>query len=273
VSWPFSALGLDADADERAIKRAYAAKLKILRPDEDPEGFQRLHEAYQAALQFHGMRSSPARAQLPMPEVTLRMEAVETIEMDAPPAPAEPPAPTDAPTPDEHPSPPPLRWRTQAPVLQPLPVLSEATPATFDAHAFFDELHACASTVPRDAFREWLMRHEALYSMSLKEALVVPLVQYLDGAPPLHREHLDEVLHFFGLDTVGPNTRRLEATLHRLRENATRDGTDWERVMSRSQSGPPRPRSAVPSGGGIPIWPLLLGFFLLSRCASIISHS
>lgn len=50
-------LGLPDDADERAIKRAYAAKLKTTRPDEDPEGFQRLHEAYQAALAW--VRSGP----------------------------------------------------------------------------------------------------------------------------------------------------------------------------------------------------------------------
>ncbi|HEY1136079.1 MAG TPA: hypothetical protein VGE64_01165 [Xanthomonadaceae bacterium] len=46
----FDALGLPPDADERAIKRAYAAKLRITRPDVDPEGFQQLNEAYQAAL-------------------------------------------------------------------------------------------------------------------------------------------------------------------------------------------------------------------------------
>lgn len=45
-------LGLGPDADERAIKRAYAARLKTTRPDNDPEGFQALNEAYQAALDW-----------------------------------------------------------------------------------------------------------------------------------------------------------------------------------------------------------------------------
>ena len=51
MSDAFDALGLPPDADERAIKRAYAAKLKTARPDEDPLGFQRLNEAYREALE------------------------------------------------------------------------------------------------------------------------------------------------------------------------------------------------------------------------------
>ena len=45
-------LGLAPDADSRAIKRQYAALLKKTRPDDDPEGFQRLREAYEAALEW-----------------------------------------------------------------------------------------------------------------------------------------------------------------------------------------------------------------------------
>ena len=48
----FSLLGLPMDADERTIKRAYARLIKAARPDEDPAGFQRLNEAYQAALSY-----------------------------------------------------------------------------------------------------------------------------------------------------------------------------------------------------------------------------
>lgn len=50
MSWPWRVLGLSPDADERAVRRAYAAKLRTTRPDEDAEGFQALNEAYQAAL-------------------------------------------------------------------------------------------------------------------------------------------------------------------------------------------------------------------------------
>jgi len=48
---PWTTLGLDpAGATERDVKRAYAKRLKTCRPDQDPEGFRKLHDAYQAAL-------------------------------------------------------------------------------------------------------------------------------------------------------------------------------------------------------------------------------
>ncbi|WP_300525604.1 RDD family protein [Alcanivorax sp.] len=47
---PFSILQIEPTDDSRAIKRAYAKQLKQHRPDEDPDGFQRLHQAYKQAL-------------------------------------------------------------------------------------------------------------------------------------------------------------------------------------------------------------------------------
>lgn len=46
-------LELTAEADQKAIKLAYAKKLKKTRPDEDPEGFKALHEAYKQALAWY----------------------------------------------------------------------------------------------------------------------------------------------------------------------------------------------------------------------------
>lgn len=45
-------LGVEKTNDVRAIKRAYAVKLKKTKPDEDPEGFKKLHEAYKWATNY-----------------------------------------------------------------------------------------------------------------------------------------------------------------------------------------------------------------------------
>ena len=68
--WPYSELGIEPTADERAIKRAYAARLRHNRPDEHPEGFQRLNEAYREALARCADGDRPAtRSGLPQPAV------------------------------------------------------------------------------------------------------------------------------------------------------------------------------------------------------------
>lgn len=70
MSWPWSELGLSGPADPREIRRAYAQRLKTAHPEEDPEGFQRLHTAYQAASKLARQRPapSPPPSQRPEPE-------------------------------------------------------------------------------------------------------------------------------------------------------------------------------------------------------------
>jgi hypothetical protein len=53
-------LGIDPTSDSALIKSAYASRLKTTRPEEDPEGFQRLRAAYSAALRLAGQREISA---------------------------------------------------------------------------------------------------------------------------------------------------------------------------------------------------------------------
>lgn len=48
----WNTLELAPTSDARAIKRAYAKKLKVTQPDENPVAFQRLYTAYQSALDY-----------------------------------------------------------------------------------------------------------------------------------------------------------------------------------------------------------------------------
>ena len=64
MSWPWSELGLDGPVPLPEIKRAYAQRVKTTHPEDDPEGFQRLHSAYKDACRLakkaRGSSASPA---------------------------------------------------------------------------------------------------------------------------------------------------------------------------------------------------------------------
>lgn len=76
MSWPWSQLGLPGPSGLSEVRHAYAEKLKTTHPEEDPEGFQRLHSAYQLASRMARQREkaspemppeSPPKAQPPQP--------------------------------------------------------------------------------------------------------------------------------------------------------------------------------------------------------------
>lgn len=59
----WEALGLEETADERAVRRAYAGKLKTTNPEDDPEGFKQLRTAYELALRSCRYRQMEAQAE------------------------------------------------------------------------------------------------------------------------------------------------------------------------------------------------------------------
>ncbi len=52
MDWIWDVLQIKATTDKREIKRAYARRSKEIHPEENPEEFQKLYEAYQKALQY-----------------------------------------------------------------------------------------------------------------------------------------------------------------------------------------------------------------------------
>lgn len=73
MSWPWSQLGLPGPSELSEVRHAYAEKLKTTHPEEDPEGFQRLHSAYQLASRMarqqkrQGARSPEPQMERPVP--------------------------------------------------------------------------------------------------------------------------------------------------------------------------------------------------------------
>lgn len=66
MSWPWSRLGLPGPSELPEIRHAYAELLKTTHPEEDPEGFQQLHAAYQQASRL--ARRQKRQRTVPPPE-------------------------------------------------------------------------------------------------------------------------------------------------------------------------------------------------------------
>jgi hypothetical protein len=76
-NYPWSVLDISPTGDLRAVKSAYAKKLKRTKPDDDPAGYQQLRDAYEYAqyLAAHGMVDTAAE--------TGANEATSTAHVDA----------------------------------------------------------------------------------------------------------------------------------------------------------------------------------------------
>jgi len=174
MSSPFERLGLPHDADERAVKRAYAQRLRQTRPDEDPAGFQQLHAAYQAALAHCRDKPSspPARAAEHDDgnDVAAARQASAEDASPAPMADAEPAAP-------------------------PLPA--------FDPDHFIEQAFALAEAGDAANLQQWLETRPELWSLQRKWQLGRLLLRQLhEWQPPMPPRCLQILLGFFDLDHV-----------------------------------------------------------------------
>lgn len=227
MNWALRVLGLGSDADERAIKRAYATRLKTTRPEDDPEGFQRLHEAYQAALSWMQSRSLDAdpdedidadAEDAPPGAVTLTLSQDALFELLDPPSGeasgrphsvADPAPGAAADRQDDVPA------ATFADGM-----LHDGMPrdevARFDPEAFLDDCIALAVRSRDGELLEWLNAQPALWSLAHKARVAPWLLHRLhEQRPPIEARRFDALAEFFGL--LDLHSGYDAYTIHRLR--------------------------------------------------------
>lgn len=216
----FARLGLDAEADERAVKRAYAALLKKTRPDEDPQGFQTLHEAYQSALALcrqhvtksvvHNLTAAPALA-----DVETTFSLAEARDQSEPKEHDAAFAPTSAVLVAWEDVPEPVPVAPAKPVVVTWDIPDVAVPATqsaiaaspvrenFDFVHFFGRIAALATAGDADAVRTALASEPAFWSLEAKALAGHCLIDAIEEhEPPMPAECFDALLAFFDLDHV-----------------------------------------------------------------------
>lgn len=229
---PFERLGIAATADEREIKRAYARELRRTRPDEDPVGFQDLHDAYQHCLAYAEHRRHVGEDEHDcVLEPEHEHESGESGQADAPRIDALPTDPANTADPasacrEERPSSPPR---------------DDDEHQAFDGRAFLDELLERANGHGPAALDRWLLELEPLYSLDLKHALRAPVAHALALAdPPLSSESVRTIAAFFALDSVGPQDDWLQEQVHHARRRAEA-AAEFEQTLALMQSPRVRP--------------------------------
>lgn len=223
-------LGLGPDADERAVKRAYATRLKTTRPDTDPEGFQRLNAAYQAALAWVQSRSNIALAPLSSASDTDAETGATEDEMpfgaitqvlsaDALSAMLEPaPGETEDCTHDDSNGGIFKVAESDAIDTAPHERLSSET-IRFDLDAFFDDCIALAARGRDGELLDWLNAQPILWSLQHKAQIAQWLLGHLnEHRPTIEARRFDELAEFFGLLDLhsGYDAYAIQRLRHRL---------------------------------------------------------
>ncbi|HET6553057.1 MAG TPA: hypothetical protein VFG49_05905 [Dyella sp.] len=170
MSSPLEWFGLPRDADERALKRAYAQRLRTTRPDENPEGFQQLHAMYQRALAECRSQSGEEVAFPLEPSGASPAEATREQALDAQAA-------------DEG--------------------IVEVVPSREQVDRLVQQAIALAAEGDVASLLTWLRARPELWSLQAKAMVGRRCVECLfQQVPPMPGECLQTLLAFFDLDRV-----------------------------------------------------------------------
>ena len=177
MTGPFSVLGIAADADEQAIKTAYAKLLKLTRPDDDPEGFQRLNQAYRQALKVAQSRKTGTavhRSAAFSQPITLTLNLTPNAAAGTIPRATRVEEPVHA------------RPSRPSPILArppPEPAAPRPQRPAFDPQAFLAEYRHVANSGGAKALSRWLMDYPAFWHLPTKHAAGQWLLRALFESP------------------------------------------------------------------------------------------
>ena len=241
----FALLGLAPGASVVEVKRAYAKRLKVTRPDEDAVAFQHLQHAYEVCLAYakhHAAEGAPAVPFHPLadaldaaPAIEREVEEEEPALADGEPEPArrsriarmgEPAAPPPPRVP-----PPPSRRRSPMP-SRAAKLRPEA--AGLDAaqlQALLAEIVAQGETLSTDRLAAWLAQHESLMSLDVQRLVASHLPAYLVANPPRFDSNALRVIYHFFLGAEYTPAVLADAELQRAWE-MVRGEEEWRRAVS-----------------------------------------
>lgn len=232
---PLELLGVSPNAGEREIKQAYARLLKRFRPDEDPDGFQRLNEAYQAALiitQRAAGDGTRARIQPATSDPGMRLADAVGQPEDASDG-----LPTWRIAPDPHMPRIRISQMHCAVDSTPRPSMDDLR---FDHLTFSHLLIARALTATPQDVRSWLAAQPDLVSLVTKDATIPFLLDRLECERPLGTPQLEVILAFFGLHEINRHSG-LQRRISALRQRSRTAHPTWADLQFRES--PSRRRS------------------------------
>jgi hypothetical protein len=200
LKWAFKLLGLPMDADTSSIKRAYAQLLRSTRPDEDPEGFQRLHAAYKTALAH--AEKKPASQPHVIVTTSAPIETPRVVDMPTMPAPR---ADIDTPATSQTP-------------LPSAPAQAKIIPVDINAAADAVITQAIKAEETGELM-QWLQARPEFWSIQVKQQTGQRVLAKLLKQPQaMAAESLDTLLQFFDLDRVGSGVNPLALQQLRLHQ-------------------------------------------------------
>lgn len=185
---PLAHFDLDEDADERAVKRAYARRLKVTRPDEDAAAFQALNEAYQEALAYIRWRDAQEEAE--------EAEGEEGKVSGQAPAPVPPSDPLDLPSEPAQPT-----DVTRDPAG--MDIAETPQEYVFSVVGFVARMRSGGHYVNPDRFRTWIQERMGDWPITAKPAFARAIICHVfENRLHFHPDVYDVLIEELGLDDI-----------------------------------------------------------------------